>query len=180
MAGHQHAQSPGERLLAALPDGRVLSAEVREITPDRLRARVLDEQPARGISPCRITLYQSILKGEKMDLVVQKATELGVDAIVPVFTRRTVPRWAPAAARERSERWGRIAAAAAEQCERSLPPQVLSPRELARTLDEVKQFFSTHKVPDAERTLQQSMERIGSCAALATAQSAKLTAWLKR
>jgi aminopeptidase N len=50
----------------------------------------------------------------------------------------------------------------------------------ARTLDEVKQFFSTHKVPDAERTLQQSMERIGSCAALATAQSAKLTAWLKR
>jgi aminopeptidase N len=50
----------------------------------------------------------------------------------------------------------------------------------ARTLGEVKEFFSTHKVPDAERTLQQSMERIGSCAALATAQSGKLADWLKK
>lgn len=48
-----------------------------------------------------------------------------------------------------------------------------------RTLEEVKQFFSTHKVPDAERTLQQSMERIGSCATLSNAQSGKLADWLK-
>ena len=48
-----------------------------------------------------------------------------------------------------------------------------------RTLEEVKQFFSTHKVPDAERTLQQSMERIGSCATLSNAQSGKLAAWLQ-
>jgi aminopeptidase N len=49
----------------------------------------------------------------------------------------------------------------------------------ARTLDEVKQFFSTHKVPDAERTLQQAMERIGSCVALSNAQSRKLARWLE-
>ena len=49
-----------------------------------------------------------------------------------------------------------------------------------RTLDEVKQFFSTHKVPDAERTLQQSMERIASCAALRRSQAGKLADWLDR
>jgi aminopeptidase N len=49
----------------------------------------------------------------------------------------------------------------------------------ARTADEVKQFFATHKVPDAERTLQQSLERIDSCVQMAASQSAKLAAWLK-
>jgi len=48
----------------------------------------------------------------------------------------------------------------------------------ARTVDEVKQFFSAHTVPDAERTLQQTIERIASCAALSAAQSDKLAAWL--
>jgi puromycin-sensitive aminopeptidase len=48
----------------------------------------------------------------------------------------------------------------------------------ARTLGEVKQFFSAHRVPDAERTLQQSIERIGSCAALSKAQSGRLAEWL--
>ncbi|MHB9026532.1 MAG: RsmE family RNA methyltransferase [Armatimonadota bacterium] len=135
----------GERLLAALPDGRVLTTEVSEITPAFLRARVVGEQPALGVSPCRITLYQAILKGEKMDLVVQKATELGVDTIAPVFTRRTVPRWEPAAARGRSERWERIAAAAAEQCERSIPPRVLPPQQLADALNEDLPRFLLHE-----------------------------------
>jgi aminopeptidase N len=48
----------------------------------------------------------------------------------------------------------------------------------ARTAGEVKQFFSTHKVPDAERTLQQSLERVNSCAQLSASQSSKLAAWL--
>jgi aminopeptidase N/puromycin-sensitive aminopeptidase len=50
----------------------------------------------------------------------------------------------------------------------------------ARTLAEVRQFFDTHKVPDAERTLQQAIERINACVARSEAQSAKLAAWLNR
>lgn len=50
----------------------------------------------------------------------------------------------------------------------------------AKTAAEVRQFFSTHKVPDAERTLQQSLERIDSCVALSTAQTPKLAAWLQK
>jgi aminopeptidase N len=49
----------------------------------------------------------------------------------------------------------------------------------AKTLGEVKQFFATHKVPDAERTLQQALERIESCVSLSTAQGPKLGAWLQ-
>lgn len=120
----------GEMLRAALPDGRVLLAAVREITADVLRAEITGEEPARGLSPCRITLYQAVLKGEKMDLVVQKASELGVTTLAPLLARRSIPQWNPAQAADRAERWQRIAESAAEQCERSLPMVVEIPRSL--------------------------------------------------
>ncbi len=118
----------GASLRAVLPDGRVLTAAVVEITRTTLIARVVGEVPAHGVSPCRITLCQAILKGEKMDLVVQKAVELGVMTLVPLVTRRTVPQWTDKPATERTERWQRIADAAAEQSERSLPLQVMPPQ----------------------------------------------------
>ncbi|MHB9130615.1 MAG: 16S rRNA (uracil(1498)-N(3))-methyltransferase [Armatimonadota bacterium] len=124
----------GESLQAALPDGRVLRVEVEEITQECLRARVVAEEPVCGVSPCRITLYQAVLKGEKMDLVVQKAAELGAALLVPLQSRRSIPRWSPAQAIERRERWQRIADSAAEQCERSIPMQVMSPRNLQDVL----------------------------------------------
>lgn len=120
----------GERLRAALPDGRVLLAEVTRVTAGELQARVLCHEPPAGQPRCRVTLCQALLKGEKMEMVVQKATELGVEAIVPLAAARSVPRWTPAQGRDRAERWARIAESAAEQCERSLPPRVLAPAPL--------------------------------------------------
>jgi 16S rRNA (uracil1498-N3)-methyltransferase len=124
----------GDRLHATLPDGRVLLAEITEITPEVLRARIEKESAAVGLSPCRMTLYQAVLKGDKMEWVVQKATELGITALVPLLTRRTIPRWSVAQASERAERWQRIAESAAEQCERSIPLLVEEPGRLAATL----------------------------------------------
>ncbi|HEY3379797.1 MAG TPA: 16S rRNA (uracil(1498)-N(3))-methyltransferase [Armatimonadota bacterium] len=124
----------GDRLRAALPDGRVLLAEVSDISAEMLRARVTGDVPAAGVSPCRITLFQAVLKGEKMEWVVQKASELGVSTLVPVSTRRSIPQWTPAQATERAARWQRIAESAAEQCERSLPLLVATPCALSAAL----------------------------------------------
>ncbi|OPZ83180.1 MAG: Ribosomal RNA small subunit methyltransferase E [bacterium ADurb.Bin429] len=120
----------GEQLRAVLPDGRVLRAEVMKVTASAVTARILAEEPPAGVSPCRITLCQAVLKGEKMELVVQKASELGAHALAPLFAARSVPRWTAAQARERAERWSRIAEASAEQCERSIPLRVLPPAPL--------------------------------------------------
>lgn len=118
----------GEALRAALPDGRVVRTEVTEITADALHARITAEEPAAAQPPCRVVLYQAVLKGEKMDVVVQKACELGAWALVPLLARRSVPRWTPAQAQERAARWQRIADAAAQQCERLSPLQVAPPQ----------------------------------------------------
>ncbi len=95
-------------------EGRVRIEEVRE---------ALEREPA-----LRLTLYVGLLKGEKMDLVVQKATELGVAAVVPLVTRRCVPRPRPS----RLERWRAVAREALKQCGGTLLPRIEAPLELGQ------------------------------------------------
>jgi 16S rRNA (uracil1498-N3)-methyltransferase len=72
----------------------------------------------------RITLVQALPKGEKMDLIVQKATELGVARIVPVLTSRSIPRLTTEKAGRRVERWRKIALEASRQCGRGDVPDI--------------------------------------------------------
>ena len=75
-------------------------------------------------STVEVTLAQSLLKGEKMDLVVRKAVELGVSSIVPFVSSRTVPSLDDAGKRGRSRRWEKIAVEACKQCGRGKIPPV--------------------------------------------------------
>ena len=75
-----------------------------------------------------------MLKGDKIEFVVQKASELGVATLLPILAARSVPRWTPAQGRERAARWQRVAEAAAEQSERSLPLRILDPCALPEAL----------------------------------------------
>ena len=96
---------------------------------DRAQLKVLGEvEPARPESPLRLTLAVALLKGEKFDLVVQKATELGVACIVPVVTKHADIRLRDASdATKRVGRWQRIALEAAKQSGRAFVPEVTSP-----------------------------------------------------
>ncbi len=81
-----------------------------------------------------IALVVALAKGEKMDLVVQKATELGVGRVLPFEAERSVVRLEPAKGEERAGRWRRIAEEAARQCGRADVPEVSPPAALARAL----------------------------------------------
>lgn len=114
----------------------------------RWRGRLLDVdgpsavigelQPlATGEAPVELVLLQSLLKGERWDWLIAKATELGAAAVVPVRSRRTVS--APKGDRTdaRLSRWTSIALAAAKQCERAKIPAVAEPRDLPGVLREL-------------------------------------------
>lgn len=73
----------------------------------------------------RVHLYAAVLKGDKFDLVVEKATELGVSSITPLITSRTIPRLEPEKAGARVERWKKVARAASQQCGRTTMPEIL-------------------------------------------------------
>jgi len=87
-------------------------------------ARIVAMQHIPLEIPIRITLAQGLPKGDKMEFIVQKATELGVARIVPFRSSRTVPRRTEERAARRLERWRRIAAEAAEQCGRGDVPEI--------------------------------------------------------
>lgn len=82
-------------------------------------------QPERE-SPLRVTLAQALGKGEKMDWVVEKATELGVAAIAPFLSSRTVPKLDRAGSEKRQARWRKIALSAAKQSGRTQIPEILA------------------------------------------------------
>jgi len=106
-------------------------------------------EPPSPESPLELTLAVALLKGEKFDLVVQKATELGASRVVPVATRRSDVRLRDARdAEARAERWRRLALEAAKQCGRARLPAVEGPAALGAFLsrpargDELRLFFA--------------------------------------
>lgn len=84
----------------------------------------------------KVTLAQSLLKGEKMDLVIQKCTELGVKEIVPLVTERTVVNLPPQKANRKVSRWGKIAREAAQQSHRDRIPDIGEVAPLEKFLGE--------------------------------------------
>lgn len=90
--------------------------------------------PVARESPLRVLLLQGISRGPRMDTVVQKATELGVHAIQPVFTARTVVRLDQERGDNRRQHWQRVVISACEQCGRAVVPEVHPPRALAEAL----------------------------------------------
>lgn len=95
----------------------------------------------RRTAPAEVWLLFALAKGEKPDLVVQKATELGVSALVPFAAARSVVRLDPAKGEERARRWRRIAEEAARQCGRDDVPDVRAPATLEDALAGVPARF---------------------------------------
>jgi 16S rRNA (uracil1498-N3)-methyltransferase len=114
----------GDRLEIVDSAGRRYSASLR-VEGSSARAMLDAELAAPARTALRVTLAQGIPKGQKMDFVVEKATELGVARVVPFASRRTV---GGGSARDgKVERWRRLAKSAAEQCGRSDVPAIAEP-----------------------------------------------------
>jgi 16S rRNA (uracil1498-N3)-methyltransferase len=112
--------------------GDEYEAELASLAKRSVTARVLESAEAEDReSPLRITLGQGIARGEKMDWILQKATELGVARIVPLVTDRTEVKLDPERAERRVAHWEAVVASACEQCGRRRLPEVGEPVKLA-------------------------------------------------
>lgn len=109
--------------------GRAYDAVIAAVSKKDVSIDIIREIPADAESPAHLVLYQGILKGEKMDMVVQKATELGAREIVPLITERCLVRET-----RKVKRWSAIAEEAAEQCGRAVIPPVHEPLEYRAAL----------------------------------------------
>ncbi|MCC4602550.1 16S rRNA (uracil(1498)-N(3))-methyltransferase [Xanthomonas campestris] len=108
-------------------DGSDYHARISVAGKREARARVERVEPLHNESPLRITLLQGIARGEKMDLILQKATELGVAAIVPVNAERTEVKLDAARMEKRVAHWRSVVVSACEQSGRARVPTVAAP-----------------------------------------------------
>lgn len=114
----------GEELTLVSPDLSQHKCEIADFSGEGVLVSVTETFPCRQEATVKVTLYQSLAKGDKMDMIVQKAVELGVHRIVPVETARCVSRPDEKSLRKKTERWQKIATGAAQQSCRGIIPQV--------------------------------------------------------
>lgn len=145
-------------------DGSDYPARIVAIRNTRVEAEVLERVTARPESPLAVTLVQGIARSERMDLIVQKATELGVAAIQPVAAARSVVRLDAKTTERKLAHWRGIVIAACEQCGRArlpvIAPLLALPDWLARP------------APPAVRRLQLALDAQESLASAAAGAAA--------
>lgn len=119
--------------------GKYLCA-LKAATEEQVVCEILRNVTESSELPCEITLYQGLPKADKMELIIQKAVELGVSRIVPVAMKRSVVKLDDKKAQAKISRWQGIAEAAAKQSKRDVIPQVDRLMSLKEALKEAEGF----------------------------------------
>ncbi|MBQ9748937.1 MAG: 16S rRNA (uracil(1498)-N(3))-methyltransferase [Clostridia bacterium] len=115
----------GERLTVCDGEGNDYECEITNMDGQTVTLGILEKHPTVTEPPIAIRLYQSVPKGDKFDYIVQKAVELGVSEIVPVYSARCIVKPDAKSEEKRLARLGRIAQEAAKQCGRGIIPRIL-------------------------------------------------------
>ncbi len=115
-------------------------------------------------SPLHITLAQALSSSEKMDWVIQKATELGASEIQPLATERSVARLSSERAEKRVEHWQQVAVAACEQCGRNVLPTIHAPIDIMVWLQQTRTSPDTKFIllPEGASSLSSQTKPLGS------------------
>ncbi len=144
----------GDPLILFNGDGCDYPAVIVALGKREVVVRVTAQQPVRNESPLALTLAQGVARGEKMDLIVQKATELGVVRIVPLLTERSEVKLDSARAEKRLAHWRAVAASACEQSGRARLPEITPTLPLSAWLDGLKGDAALRLalLPEAART----------------------------
>ncbi len=117
-------------------DGHDYAATIEPKSGRRVTVTVGEPTVNATESPLAVTLWQGLCRGQRMDWILQKATELGVTQIRPVSTQRSVVRLDDARVARRAAHWRGILVGAAEQCGRPTVPEIAAPQSLEDALAE--------------------------------------------
>ncbi|MFC2074714.1 16S rRNA (uracil(1498)-N(3))-methyltransferase [Bdellovibrionota bacterium] len=126
----------GEKIELLDGEGTVCVAEILSVDKSKTQVKILSQKTVSSPA-CSITLVQAIAKGKRFDFVLQKATELGVQQIIPIITKRTVARVDAPKAEQKNLRWQEIVRHAAEQSNQAWLPEVKDPIDLRGFLKEL-------------------------------------------
>jgi 16S rRNA (uracil1498-N3)-methyltransferase len=124
----------GDEVVLFNGDGREFSGSIEAVRGTRVSASVGAARAVDRESPFEMTLVQCVPRGDRMDFIVQKATELGVARIVPVLSQRSVVRLDESQSASKQAHWRAVVVSACEQCGRNRLPILASPQPLLNYL----------------------------------------------
>jgi 16S rRNA (uracil1498-N3)-methyltransferase len=124
----------GDEVILFNGDGREFCGAIETVRGSRVTASVGEGRPVDRESPLGISLVQCVPRGDRMDFIVQKATELGVARIVPVLSQRSVVRLDKDQAESKAVHWRAVAVSACEQCGRNRLPAIEAAQPLLNYL----------------------------------------------
>jgi len=150
----------GDSLLIGIND-RTYNGVIVSSEPEQMLVSLVSSATASTESTLTIQLCQAIAKGDKMDLIIQKAVELGVNEIVPFVSQHTVVKLDADKRVQKQSRWQKIAEEAAKQCKRDRIPQVRVPVDYNDLLTQLQNPHSEHLILMAyERASEHGLKQL--------------------
>jgi len=144
---------PGAELTLFDGHGTHASAVMEELHRRGASATIQNVEQGSPESPVAVTLIQGIGKSDAMDLVIQKATELGVARILPVYTDNSVVRLKGDRAARKRGHWQRVVVSACEQCGRNIVPEVDAPQSLSQAMNGLSDCYGIVVSAEADQGL---------------------------
>lgn len=155
----------GEELTVCDTKGYDYHCMIESLSDKEVTLKVLSAEKSQSEPSVKVHLYQAMPKGDKLELIIQKAVELGVDSITPVMTRRCVSKPDAKSMAKKLERYNRIALEAAKQSGRGKIPQVKPLLDLNEALDEMAEtscpiLFYENATAPAKEVIDQAGQEI--------------------
>ncbi|WP_100372239.1 16S rRNA (uracil(1498)-N(3))-methyltransferase [Bacillus sp. FJAT-45037] len=133
----------GDEIICSNNAGRTVRASIQHVTETLVTCDIVEELEPKTELPIRVTVAQGLPKGDKLELLAQKGTELGVNHIQPFAASRSIVKWEAKKAKKKVERLEKIAKEAAEQSYREKIPSVAESISFAQLVQQVKNYTHT-------------------------------------
>lgn len=150
----------GEQLEISDGNNKKYLCEIESLEADKVTARILEEREAENELPSKLYLFQGLPKSDKMELIIQKAVELGVWEVIPVATKRAVVKLDQKKAAKKRERWSGISESAAKQAGRNVIPEIKQVMNFREALSYAKSLDVLLIPYELAEGMQDTKERI--------------------
>ncbi|MFC2948398.1 16S rRNA (uracil(1498)-N(3))-methyltransferase [Virgibacillus sediminis] len=130
----------GDKIICNHPEGQASICEITQVENNRVIAMILENLEGSAELPVNVTIAQGLPKGDKMDLIIQKGTELGASSFIPFQADRSVVLWDSKKMEKKLVRYSKIAKEASEQSHRNKIPSIHPAMQISELLEESSQY----------------------------------------
>lgn len=137
---HVMRYKKGDQIICQSPQGKSALCLIEDITAQQVVASVVKWEEGSSELPVKVAIASGLPKGDKLEWIIQKGTELGASLFVPFIAARSIVKWDERKSAKKLERWQKIAKEAAEQSHRQILPQIFCPVSLQKLIEIGEKF----------------------------------------